>query len=226
MSAIHMSTSQALFRTVLVALAALSFSAQAASVSFQGDFTKDNDLVIFSFELAAPGDITALTFGHSGGLNGAGQTVPAGGFAPVLTLFDATGFEVQVNVGSSNTCPGPGSFCWDAAFTFQGAAAGSYLLVLSQDDNRAIGGPVTAAQMASFFSREAEPHYTAAYLGMPTDGSVNFVRIDGSQRTGHWAVDINVSAPVTVVPEPASALLFAAGLAGVAGLALARRRRG
>jgi hypothetical protein len=188
-------------------------AAQAGTTSLQGDFRLDNDLAIFAFDLATAGDIVATTTSHA-----------SGGFAPVLTLFDAGGYLAQGNVGSSNGCLlATESFCWDAGFTFTGAAAGHYTLVLSQDDNNYnAADPVTVPAMSSFYSRSGEPHYTSANLGLPDDDTVHFVRVDGNQRSGHWALDVTAASAVTQVPEPAAMLLWATGLAGLAAL---RHRR-
>lgn len=199
---------------------ALAAPAQAEGVAlpqfFQGTLARDNALVAFAFSLATSGPLDARTFSHSGGQSGVGQAVAEGGFAPVLTLFSADGEQLALNVGSANGCAGPGSFCWDAHLQLQGLAAGTYWLVLSQDDNLAQAGPVTLEALSSFYSRHEEPHYTAAYLGLPADGGVNFVRVDGSPRSGQWALDIQVDALVSQVPEPPAAWLLALGLAACA----------
>jgi hypothetical protein len=199
-------------KLLVLALALAGGSAQALVFPFQGRFSTDDQLAIYTFSLAAPGDVTAATLSYNGGTNGSGGAVPAGGFAPVLALFDTSGDLVAINLGSSNTCGI--SFCWDAALSYPGALPGDYTLVLSQDGNLPLG------QLAQGYSMTGQPNYTAQYLG-GANPNATFVQVDGTQRSGHWALDVTVPAGVTVVPEPAGAFLM---LAGLAWLALMRRR--
>jgi hypothetical protein len=202
---------------VALALAGLTTPLQAANSSFTGIFATDDELATFLIDLPAAGDITALTLSYSGGPNGIGQAIPAVGFAPVLTLFDGVGNDVYGNSGSGNICQGGGSFCWDASFSYIGAPAGHYTLVLSQDGNTPLG------QLAEGFSMTGQPHYTAQFLGSPGNPNATFIQIDGAQRSGHWALDLTVPNGASVVPEPDAATLLVAGLA-IAGLARRRAR--
>lgn len=198
-----------------LALAALTAPVHAATFSFTGTFATDDELATFLIDLPVAGDISALTLSYQGGNNVSGQVVPAGGFAPVLTLFNAGGDDVYGNTGSANVCQGSSSFCWDAAFDLPGASAGHYTLVLSQDGNLPLG------QLGDGFSMTGQPHYTAQYLGSPGDSNATFVQIDGTQRSGRWALDLSVEGTVTAVPELSSAAMLTVGLSV---LSLARRR--
>jgi hypothetical protein len=204
---------------IVLALAGLPSAAQAGGSSFSGSFFNDDQLATFVIDLPLAGDIIAQTLSYAGGINGSGKVIPAGGFAPVLTLFDGEGNDVFGNVGSSNACPLGGSFCWDAAFTYAGAPAGHYTLVLSQDGNNAAG------QLADGFSMSGQPHYTAQYAGFPDDARFTFIQVDGTRRTGAWALDLSAPGTVTAVPEPSGEALLWAGMAGMAAVAWARRRQ-
>lgn len=113
------------------------------------------------------------------------------------------------NVGSANTCGF--SFCWDAAFSYAGALAGNYTLVLSQDGNNPLG------LLSDGYAMTGQPHYTAQYLG-GSNPDATLQQVDGTQRTGQWALDVTVPVGVAVAPEPASAALLAVGVAVLAAL--------
>jgi hypothetical protein len=182
--------------------------AGASTVSLQGSFQNDDELFVIHFKLDQGEQVSASSFSFGGGLNAAGQTIASGGFAPVLTLF-LQGFGPLVLArGSSRTC-GAGSgnadptsgFCWDANFS-EWLSAGEYDLVLSQDGNEALG-----QSLAEGYQRTGEHDYTGwDYLGQ---ADRRFVQVDGTQRTGFWALDIT-GAPIDL-PEPGTALLALLG---------------
>lgn len=203
----------------------LAQASQAAAQFFQGNFSADDDLALFGFTLDGAGPLRITTFSHSGGAGATGTVVPGGGFAPVLSLFGPDGFLVDSHTGSSQACAGAGSFCWDAHLDTS-VHAGSHLLVLSQDGNTPDPSqPVTLATVAGVFGQTGQPAFTAVFLtGLP-DPAVRFVRVDGRQRSGHWALEIDVAATVSLVPEPATWWLWAAGLLGLAGLVRRTGRR-
>ena len=180
---------------------------QAGTASYTGSFSDDDERYSLSFSFAAADTLIARTFSFGGGVNGAAAAVAAGGFAPVLSLFDAAGLLLQTVSGSAAVCgsgigavdPATG-FCWDAGFS-AALSAGDYTLVLTQDANLPFG-----PTLADGFSMTGSPDYTGlAYLGLP---DLRFINVDGTQRDGHWALDVNA----TAIPVPSSVALLAAGL--------------
>ena len=201
------------------AMLALLLNAGAAVAGTQwvdGSFTNDDDLWRASFDLVQADTLSVTTYAYAGS---ASRGVAAGGFAPVLTLFEASAGLLQVAQGNAacSNAGAPGSpqvgFCWDASLTLVAVNAGHYTLVLSQDGNNALG-----QSLAEGFSQAGMPDYTSLYNGVP--GS-HFIQVDGVQRSGHYALEI--SAPLSpAVPEPGTPLML---LAGLAGLGLASRLR-
>jgi len=167
-------------------------------MSSTGTFTSDDDRQLFNFSLASSGNVTLQTFSFAGGINGNGTVIPAGGFAPVLTLFYAAGtqdFIAQDSggiapgaCGSRNTDPATG-FCLDA-FLNLNLMAGDYLLVLTQYDNTA-NGP----SYPDGFTHDGEGNFTGGPFILNAGTSY--------QRIGNWAVDIT-RPTVASVPEPST----------------------
>src|SRR5215831_14637431 len=95
------------FLSLCVLLLALQTCLTAGQFSFAGTFVNDNDLQLFTFLLGAPGTVTLQTLGYGGGTNANGQIVSAGGFEPVLGIFDALGTAVSgpIQPGPNPTCP-------------------------------------------------------------------------------------------------------------------------
>ena len=165
-------------------LAAVPLGARAANFSFAGTFTQDDNARQITFTLAAPGTVTVRSYGFAGGTNAAGSIVPAGGFDTVVQVFDASGLLVALAddgaCAQTGTDPATG-FCLDAYWS-QPLPAGSYTLVLTEGDNRAIG-----PTFAEGFLRDTQVDFTGpAFLGAP--GS--FVLVNGARRTAAWALDV------------------------------------
>lgn len=181
-------------------------AAQASAVSYAGQFSNDDEIYTLSFSLtqATVWDVRTLSF--AGGVNASGSGIDGGGFAPVLALFMQGAGLIQLNAGSSNSCnaglpadPASG-FCWDAVMHMI-LGAGDYTLVLSQDGNNPLG-----SELADGYSQAGQADYTGQwYLGM---SDMRFIQVDGSQRIGSWAFDMQTS----VIPEPPVLALVALAL--------------
>ena len=116
--------------------------ATAGNFSFTGIFTQDDQLELFQFT-APSASLVVRTWGYAGGTNANGQLIAAGGFDPILSVFDATGGLVSSSllVGTNNdgagvaTDPTTGN-AFDSLLALNSlSAGGTYVLVLSQNDN-------------------------------------------------------------------------------------------
>jgi hypothetical protein len=197
---------------------------RAGSFSFTGVFTQDDQHEIFTFT-APSASVLLRTYGYAGGTNALFAPISAGGFDPILSLFDSSGgllpTSLLVAANDNGACGDVGNDpvtgnCFDSYLLLSTLAGSQYTLVLTQADNSA-NGPT----YGDGFLRDGDPNFTAVF----GCGGSMFCDQSPDQRNGGWAVDItgvDTAVDVSAVPEPASAFLLATSCAG---LLLLRRRR-
>ncbi len=173
-----------------------SVTANAASLSITGNLVNDDDVAFYNFTTNSANNVTFRTWSYAGGTNANGEQISAGGFDPVLALFDSFGDLIEVNddgIGVS-TDPVSGN-PWDSLFTTN-LNAGDYIVAIRQYGDREFG--------STLFSS----------LG----GSSGQTDFDG--RTNFWAIDVEGlnTAPVSAVPVPAAVWMFGSGLVGLIGM--------
>ena len=220
--------------TVCTGLAVISFNASAAtSFSFTGMFSADDDVQLFDFTINASSEIALRSFGYAGGTQADGTVVSAGGFDPILALYDSMGLRIATNDDDeSGLDPDTGlildealfvvakdpvtGYFWDTYLKSALLAAGNYTVAVMQYDNRPVG-----STLAEGFKYD-DPFFTSTVLRGCTDTQfTQFCDSSGDHRTNEWAFDIlNVeSAAPVVVPVPAAAWLLGSGLIGLIGFA-------
>jgi hypothetical protein len=212
-------------RSVLLSLCVLAVGlssglASAGTISFTGTFSADDQLEIFLIT-APSASFVAQTWSYAGGTNGAEEVIPAGGFDPVLSLFDATGGLTASSPLVAENDDNPAAAvdsttgnAFDALLSISTLKPGdAYALILSESDNLPYGPTYGAG-----FSQSGQGNFTVAEFGC--NGTAPFCDASSAQRTGRWAVDISgvrsaVDTNASGVPEPGSIMLLCAGLAGL-----------
>ncbi len=217
-----------MLRTTLagVSLAALmTVPAVAAPVdlTFAGNFSQDDDVLVFDFNLAEEREITVFSSSW--------QSPENGGFDPILSLWTADGELIESQddgeqEGSREVNGITYDFgVWDTFFT-QTLAAGDYLIAITQYDNFPDGD-----SLAEGFERGGNANFTFDEdFGGATQAMFNGVWDDEDPRTSFWRFHLlNVDEAEVVEPPPSNDIPEPAGIAllgfGLGGLALARRRR-
>jgi hypothetical protein len=201
-------------------VAAIPVLCQAGTVSlggsFLGSFEADNQEEFFSLVASSPTILNAETWSYGGGVNAAGQTIPSGGFAPAISIFNSLGQLIALDItggsapngcGGRNIDPSTQS-CFDASIQSFQLSAGNYTLVLTEQGNDPVGS------LTDGFSEDAlngnDPSFTGTNAGMP--GATFLDPGNFSQRTNQWAVDIGGSGiTVSETPEPSAALMLGTG---------------
>lgn len=150
----------------------------AANLSLTENLADANDTSSFFFTADGTSTVTIRSYSWGGGTNAQGTTIAAGGFDPVLTLFDSTNGDYILDRDDISSTPLNLDFQLSQVLT-----AGSYRAVISASGN---------------FANGAFPG------GNFSDGFTGGTDFFG--RTSAYAFDIlnvNNTTP-TAVPEPSS----------------------
>jgi hypothetical protein len=196
----------------IIVLATFPLLSRAANITFQGDFTADDNVQLFSVSVAAPATVDMRSYGYAGGTTSTGTVVPSGGFDTILTLFSASGVFLTENDDGAAVDTDPSTdLAGDAQITAN-LPAGSYILALTQYDNFSIGDLADGFIETGFPNFTADPGF-ADGGACPGDMFKDISDTDGRCRNGSWTVDfVNVSS-VNAVPEPSAPLLAGIGVA-------------
>ncbi len=204
-------------RVAIFSAAAMLYagSASAADISFTGSFATDDTVQLFNFSVAAPSLVKLRSYSYAGGVQANGNVVSAGGFDPILALFDSAGHLINQNDDGHGVVPFDSATGndWDT-YLQSTLAPGNYVVSVMEYDNFA-NGP----NLANGFSRDGQGNFTAAFAC----GAAAFCDVGAHSRTNQWAFDIlNVSdavladrvpGNVSAVPIPAALPLLMSALA-------------
>jgi hypothetical protein len=196
---------------VAALLSIMTIASPAATILFQGTFSTDDQVELLQFTLNSDSVVTIQSYGYGGGTANA-TIIPAGGFAPNVTIFTLLGTDyVQAtsdtggHCGTTQTDPVTGN-C-DDPYIQTLLSAGTYYLGLSVYDNLPSTG-----NLADGYQQTGNPGFTCAEGGL-TGQFCDVTDALFRPRTGNWALTIEGADGTSAVPEP-STLWLAGTLIG------------
>jgi hypothetical protein len=178
----------------------------AGNVTKTGTLTDEAEVIEEAFTVTSASTLTVFTTSYGGGTNLDGTMTAAGGFQPMVTLYDSAGNYVM---GEAVTSPlastdSKTSLALDAYLKDSDMAPGAYIVTLTDIFNQQ---PVTATNLSD---------------GFAGPGGTTFTDVDGNVRNGKYALNMSVASSGTTTPEPATFWLI---LPALASAAFFRRRR-
>ncbi len=169
---------------LFIAILLSSFGVNAANFSFTGNLDHDDDFRTFSFTVDSTSDVTIRTSSYA-----------AGGFDPLLVLFDSTGTWISMNDDISTD-----DGLYDSLITWN-LDAGNYIVALAQFGTDLTQSPTLKEIVWSTF-----------YEGF--DDLTSFYALDINNVSSASILNNNVSS----VPVPAAVWLFGSALMGLLGM--------
>jgi hypothetical protein len=224
---------------VLGLLAVATCSLSADSLSFTGTLDSPESAFETTFTLTAPDTVTFETWGFGGGTNAAGQGIPAGGFDPLIALFNGSGPTATIVTDGSGNPLADADNLFNPPWSFVGNCPTAGTVAIGVDNDCGddymqaglLAGTYTLLLSDANFTPNAVYDNGALSEGFTdlTGGVFQTCDTDGSCITpnGNYAVDI-VSTQndlITNTPEPGALSLLGMGFAWLTGLKQFRKRR-
>jgi hypothetical protein len=144
-------------RAVLFILIATIAQGTAQAQFFSGSFVLDNDKVLLPF--TSTGGVSSIrSLGFGGGISSQGNVVTAGGFDPILSLYDSGGNLLDYN----------DDFISSDSFISRPLPSGNYTAVVTQYDNFP-NGPT----LADGFIEDSQPNFAGGFNGQQPTWAVD-----------------------------------------------------
>jgi len=174
-----------------------------------GTLAGDDSLATHFFSLPVAATVTIQTYSFGGGVTSTGTVVSAGGFDPVVSLFEeVAGFSILLGYNDDGLCP-PGTvngYCGDSTLTLD-LLPGDYRIVISASVNTPVGpllddgftGGGSLGGLGDGYTAEWTSVPEPATFGLGLGAMLGLVLARRRRRAGATLLLLVVSAPVWAV---------------------------
>jgi len=219
-------------------LAVTACSLPAESLSFTGTLSSPESVFDETFTLSSADTVSFQTWGFGGGINAAGQVIPAGGFDPLIALFSGSPATAMMYVDGSGNPLADADNLANPPWSFVGNCppAGTVAIGTNNDCGDDFMQAALGAGTYTLVLTDANYIPNAIYdNGALSEGFVDFTGgvfqtcdTDGSCITpnGNYAVDIlSAKSDLTSTPEPSALPLLVVCLSALVSAKLLRKWR-
>jgi hypothetical protein len=226
----------------LCLLAATAFGLSADSLSFTGTLNSPEDVFETTFTLTAADTVTFQTWGFGGGTNAAGQAIAAGGFDPLIALFNGSIASATMYVDGSGNPLADADNLSNPPWSYVGNCPPAGTVAIGANNDCGDDFMQTALAAGTYTLVLTDANYIPSAIFDNGSLSEGFVDLTGGvfqtcdpvsnaciSPNGNYAVDI-VSAQsdlttAAATPEPSALPLLGAGLVALSGWKQLRKRR-
>jgi hypothetical protein len=213
-------------------------TASGAGLFYTGTLATPESVFETSFTLSSSETITFQTWGFGGGTNGAGSVIPAGGFDPLISLFNGTVPTATMYVDGSGNPLADADNLVNAPWSYVGNCPPAGTVAIGADQDCGDDFIQLILPIGTYTLVLTDANYIPAAVydnGALSEGFVDFT--NGVFQTcdpvsnacitpnGNYAVDISSRNADLAAPEPSAVSLLGAGLALLAGIKKFKMRR-
>jgi hypothetical protein len=224
----------------LCLLAATAFGLSAGSIySFTGTLSSPEGVFETTFNLTAADTVTIQTWGFGGGTNAMGQVIPAGGFDPLIALFDGPVATATIATDGSGNPLADADNLLNAPWSYVGNCPPAGTVAIGTDNDCGDDFMQVALGAGTYTLVLTDANYIPNAVfdnGSLAEGFVDltsgvFQTCDPVSNAcitpdGNYAVDIlSTQSDLITTPEPSALSLLGIALAALAVLKISRKRR-